>query len=150
MTQEQKFSLIFQNLNTAKSMSTSLYDSIRAISIQDKLLGYAESIAKILRAEQHADGSWGSDYFLLEDRLINTLSAIKFINFYGDNNFFLQLKKAHHFCEKNVDKLKLHVRRPVAAEAILPKLWKEADMTGSLPIPLRVLGDHYQKKLELR
>jgi halimadienyl-diphosphate synthase len=140
---------LLARLNSAQSMSVSIYDTVKMLEIQHEFERYRDFVRKLLQSTCRDDGSWGSEFFLVEDRLINTLSAIKFLRTSNDSSASGLIEHAEVFCKSVVNDLSLHVRRPVASEALLPRLWIEAQISGDYPESLKILQAHFDKKLAL-
>lgn len=131
------------------SISPSVYDTLSVHEFANTFENYDKSVQNFLLINQKEDGSWGSSYFLLEDRLLNTLAAVIYLNKQKTRQVLSCLERAKKFCVQNVEKVTLHVRRPVASEALLPKLWIKAFESQDLPKSLRILKNKFDEKLKV-
>lgn len=121
---------IFKGIGTPASISISIYDTCYYI----RHFGGPSDRSRFwrwLQKEQYDDGSWGSPFFLLEDRLINTLSVLSFAIETGVENDLCIT--AQNFCRQAVRMLSEHVRKPVASELLIPTLWKSAFRKDDFP-----------------
>lgn len=120
--QDNRLLLVFSLLQRS-DISSGAYDTawLARLAIRYPDSGFGVGI-DWLRANQHADGSWGSIVFHYHDRIVCTLVSFLALSELGDNQDVERLSKAKRFIEDAVGELHLDLMDTIGFPLIFARL----------------------------